>query len=687
MNHWKLGKALLYFMCSLYLISCSVNDSADDFNTWTFSGHVVDGSTGKPLSDVEIYYRKEDKSEATFTTGTAGDFVINNIPFGQKTFQFTYVPPMPLDSADSANFNLNNYTEQILIVSPMTGLNSTDGEVGDASQVVNLYPLTGSYKGMIKIRNEETQVTEAAKNILIRLNYNGTDMTQSFPKMFETTTDSNGMFLFKNLPLTSDITLTVSDVLIDQVQYSIDDVTVGQLSMNNIIDQGTLLMTVNDTTHLAINDIASNVISADGFGLSGIQVSTTPWYIFPASTDVSTLNAKIEGVELQTRTNGDTLFVDPIKNLAYNTAYTVTITGKDTSDNLISFVFDGVKQFTTVEGVFITESNIWNDAKNPLQNVPVNTDPYLVLSSAPEESSLQVSLMDGDESTLDALLDVSGDTIFIRPIIDFKFDTEISITLSGADTTGRSINITLEGEQAFRTEKNIFPILSNTWDNSGAPVNNFDLFDTMWVVFSEPLNTDLGYLIWSASDAENSIIGDGNEKNSEVWISGDTLFVLPDPRISINFGETIGFKVSVLSTSNKRSDDLEFSVRFLESSYQVKWSNTKDQFGNTRDDFKMNDSIVIVSSQPIDEVTAITELSGSTPPSDLTLDNIRVSGDTIIYTPSILFDADTEYGMAFDITFANNISKKGVLPVTWKTKQGVRILSTNNREGGPFQSI
>jgi hypothetical protein len=41
--------------------------------------------------------------------------------------------------------------------------------------------------------------------------------------------------------------------------------------------------------------------------------------------------------------------------------------------------------------------------------------------------------------------------------------------------------------------------------------------------------------------------------------------------------------------------------------------------------------------------------------------------------------------MDFNITFANGIKRTDILPVTWTTRTGVMILSTNNRSGGNFR--
>jgi hypothetical protein len=262
----------------------------------------------------------------------------------------------------------------------------------------------------------------------------------------------------------------------------------------------------------------------------------------------------------------------------------------------------------------------------------------------------------------------------------------ITVTISGRTRDGNRIHLVFDGIKQFSTEKGIFPVASNTWNVTGAPATNFDPYDTMWVAFSQPLDTAIGKIKWREATADFDIYGSGVQSNADVWISNDTLFVKPDLRLAVDYGKTIGFNVIVTARNGMQSDSLDFKAKLVESIYYVKWTNTKDQLGNPRSDFGVADSIVIVSNVPIQEVTSISDVANAFPPADMTLDNIRLAGDTIIYKPSINLALNTTYGMDFNVTFANGIRRADVLPVTWKTRTGVMILSTNNRLGGNFRA-
>jgi hypothetical protein len=209
----------------------------------------------------------------------------------------------------------------------------------------------------------------------------------------------------------------------------------------------------------------------------------------------------------------------------------------------------------------------------------------------------------------------------------------------------------------------------------------------MWVQFSETLDSNVSTIEWFESDADNDIFGSGSKTNAAIWINGDTLFVKPDQRLAVDFGETMGFKATVVAQDGKRSNPLDFTVELIESDYYIKWTNTKDQFGNIRDDFGVMESVVVVSSIPIAEITSISAISDVNPPPDMTLDNIKLSGDTIIYKPTLRLKSNTTYGMDFNVTFQNGIKQPDILAVRWKTLSGVRILSINNKQGGNFRKF
>lgn len=320
-----------------------------------------------------------------------------------------------------------------------------------------------------------------------------------------------------------------------------------------------------------------------------------------------------------------------------------------------------------------------------LPSVPVDQTLYYVLPVAPKAGTMAATLEGG--KAVNTRLTVSKDTLFIDPVGNLPFDTLVTVTVSGLDTAGNQILFVFDGVRRFRTEKGIYPVESNAWDRVGQARKDFRPDDTLWVRFSSALDPDVNKITWSKSSADNSIFGAGAQANAQAWVDGDTLFVRGDQRLAVQFAQTMGFNVNVLSKDGKRSDSLDVSVRVIADKYYVKWTNTKDALGNMRVDFGPTDSVMLVSSSPISEIRGLSAVTGKTAPPDLFLDNVRLRGDTIVYKPSLYLKTDSTYGIDFDVLFADQNFRRHVLAVSWKTVGSVQMLSFDNRQDGQYRPL
>jgi hypothetical protein len=356
----------------------------------------------------------------------------------------------------------------------------------------------------------------------------------------------------------------------------------------------------------------------------------------------------------------------------------------DKNGNKVSHKFDGEQQFRTEKKpIKKIVSNVLSVSGLGIDNVSVGTTLWYVLPVAPLPSTVAVSVLGGGNP--DVRVSVKNDTIYVDPLTDFTYDAPVAVIIKGADTAGIHFEYTLQDVKQFRTEKNIYATASNTWRKQGDSQKYFTLGDTLWVKFSEPLDTDLSKIDWNKSSALFSIFGSGASANADVWIRSDTLFVRPDQRLAIIYGGTMGFKTRVLSAGGKRSDSIDIIASIPMDNSYVLWTNTKDNMGNVRQDFGTLDSIVVVSSRHIQQVRGISGVSGKTTPPDLSLDNIVVKGDTIIYKPGLLLKPDSLYGLDFDIVFSDGNLRTDALGVSWKTALQLQIVSYNNRNAGGFR--
>jgi hypothetical protein len=318
-------------------------------------------------------------------------------------------------------------------------------------------------------------------------------------------------------------------------------------------------------------------------------------------------------------------------------------------------------------------------------NIPVDQTLIYVLPAKPDPASLAISLSGG--KVPDLQVKCHGDSVFIDPLGNLSYDTSITVEITGVDTAGGRIHFIFDGAKAFRTEKGFYALESNTWDRLGIPRSDFKPEDTLWVRFSADLDPDIRKIGWAKSSADNDIDPIGAQANASAWIHADTLFVRPDQRLSVKYGETMGFKVIVLSEEGKRSDSLDIVGRVVADKYFITWTNTKNELGNMREDFGPMDSVMVVSNSPIAEIKGLSQVDGMAVPPDLFLDNVKLHGDTIVYKPSLYLKTDSVYGIDFDVLFADKTLRRNIFPVKWKTASNIQLLSVDNRQDGLYRPL
>lgn len=576
----KLSRLFLILAAAplLALMGCQSDGlSPNEYGTWTYTGYVLDGNTRLPIEGAVIDYADKEGAAQAATTDGSGAFVIQGLPFGDRTFKFSH-----RDSGDSAA----THTSKIVVISSLNESRSIEGVIGNVSMVVSLFPLKGRISGTLSARLPGSAQTTPAPGVVVKLRYNDTALVNASPILFDAVTDSRGHFSLRNLPLAPGAALIFNGKKINGTLYEIPPVDISELFDRGEVDLGVLYLSAKDSSNLELNLVRSNVLSGDGFGLTNVPVDQTLYYVLP---------------------------------------------------------------------------------------VP------------PRPGSVSVTLSGG--AIPNTRLQVKDDTLFIDPQGNFSFDTQVSVEINGLDTAGNQIHFAFDGVKQFRTEKGIHALESNAWERIGHARRDFKPDDTLWVRFSAALDPDVNKISWSPSSATRTILAGTYGINASAWVSADTLFVRPDQRLSVDFGETMGFKISVLSRDGKRSDTLDVVATVIADPYFVRWTNTKNFLGNMREDFGPSDSVIVVSNSPIREIRGLSAISGRTPPPDLFLDNVKVRGDTIVYKPSLYLKPDSVYGIDFDILFADGNLRRDVLPVAWKTASTIQILSVDNRRDGLFRPL
>jgi hypothetical protein len=96
-------------MLFISVINCNSDLSLSrEAGEWIFSGHVIDGSTQLPIPSVRITYLDNDGILQSVLTDSSGVFFIKSLPYGDRNFQFTYIP---------VGATTHTYTQKILSVS------------------------------------------------------------------------------------------------------------------------------------------------------------------------------------------------------------------------------------------------------------------------------------------------------------------------------------------------------------------------------------------------------------------------------------------------------------------------------------------------------------------------------------------------------------------------------------------
>lgn len=302
-----------------------------------------------------------------------------------------------------------------------------------------------------------------------------------------------------------------------------------------------------------------------------------------------------------------------------------------------------------------------------------------------QPGSVVATLNAGGAPNVNAI--VKKDTLFLVLANQLAYDTLVEVKIEGNTTDGEKFDITLGGAARFRTEKSPYPVETNFWSQPWLSTGRFDIGQTLWVRFSEKLNTTLSNYTWVSSSAASTIYGTGVSTNAKITISGDTLFITPDQRLQFTYNSTIGFNVQARTLKGKYLQYYDFAIQTIEDPLYTVWTNTRDGMGNDRVDIGLRDTLKVVSSLSKFSVVGVSAGATGIAPPGLLLSDVKVAGDTIIYLPSLSMKSDTVYSVDFDIKLSDGTIRRDVLEMTWTTKNKVAIVGTDIRINGMYRPL
>lgn len=192
--------ALLCAACSDTAVS-DANDEIKETSTVTF--FVYDVLTRMPLEDVANYYRTEDKTKYTDSTGT---IVWKDVEIGKSYF----------------DFQLEGYAMKRHNMFVDDKIQHDVARVYDYTEKVEMYELGVTVKGKFYYRDIATKNWKPAANVRIYVDY--PDSSEIYPNEVYDYTKEDGSYEFKDLAANIGFTVKSERFMVDSVVYEIDSI-------------------------------------------------------------------------------------------------------------------------------------------------------------------------------------------------------------------------------------------------------------------------------------------------------------------------------------------------------------------------------------------------------------------------------------------------------------------------------
>ena len=204
---------------------------------------------------------------------------------------------------------------------------------------------------------------------------------------------------------------------------------------------------------------------------------------------------------------------------------------------------------TTIEKKqIIKSSNVMDQNLNGFSNVSTLITPYYVFNEKISDKNLSISIK-ADTAVFYVTPKLSKDTLFLNHDMAFPAETKIVVTIVAyKKSNGDRIALELSGNSAFTTDRGLYAVTSNAWPSNKKFRATFGIKDTIWVKFSEQLDTNTDRIQWNyANGMARTIYANGYYANAKSWVKKDTLFVkmLEDILESRSQGDSVGMNITV----------------------------------------------------------------------------------------------------------------------------------------------
>ena len=196
-------KLLTLASAAALLAACSdtsVSDANDEIKeTGTVTFFVHDALTKMPIKDVANYYRTDDKTKYTDSTGT---IVWKNVDIGKSYF----------------DFQKEGYAQKRHLVTVTDIIKHDVARVEDNTEKVPMYEIGVEVKGQFFYRDPETKDWKPAPNATLYIDYTDDEI---YPNEVPTKTDSLGNYSFKNIAANVSFDVKSERFTVDSTVYEV----------------------------------------------------------------------------------------------------------------------------------------------------------------------------------------------------------------------------------------------------------------------------------------------------------------------------------------------------------------------------------------------------------------------------------------------------------------------------------
>jgi hypothetical protein len=510
---------------------------------------------------------------------------IRIIPAANLNEGVGYSIKLSAEGSSGAVYNENNFVTNFYVKNTFFPKTSNVRINGDPKQPV----LDFSPSGVIVIVMTDTVKTATAALL------NGTAVVGSEVKISKDT-----------------IRIIPHDLLSASIAY---DLSLGANSVTGLTYQAEAAPYFVTGLRIQINQIrvlASNVLTADGLGLTNIPVNIVPYYVLSSTPDLTSLAVTLFSADTAKTTvsvSGDTLRVKPVINLASGTQYKTSIKGKTTKGDPIDIDLTGSnKVFTTRVAVIVVASNMRDANGKPVNNLLPSAELWVKFSRNLSTDLTKQQLGGGAGTTItfrsgatnnNASVRVSNDTLFAKFLPNAQPDDGDTISLRGinvlfddATTLGPdAVNL-----KALILKKPTPNVIATNGIVNNTVVDTFDVLGEAWIVSS---------LSFRSVDAvKNGPDGFTNVPAQNLLLSnvrshGDTIFFKPALRLNYATEYQVAFSVTLMDSSKYTGNDLKLRWKTERGVYLVS-ANDMATASAYRPFSLTGDSLVLTFSKPID---------------------------------------------------------------------------------------